>query len=125
MPAPTPSLLPTTVIGSYSLPKWLDAARELQTQGRLSHAELDEAHDNGVKSCLKDQEFAGVDIVTDGELRRETMIYFFNRHIRGFRLYGPLKPIGTLDPSIRMPDPVVETTVGRGEMPLVPHWRFA
>ena len=70
-------------------------------------------------------ELAGVDLITDGELRRETMIYFFNRHIRGFRLYGPLKPIGTLDPSIRMPDPVVETTVARGEMPLVPHWRFA
>jgi 5-methyltetrahydropteroyltriglutamate--homocysteine methyltransferase len=125
MPDPIPSLLPTTVIGSYSLPKWLEAVRELQTQGRLSHAELDEAHDNAVKSCLKDQEQAGVDIVTDGELRRETMIYFFNRHIRGFRLHGPLKPIGTLDASIRMPDPVVETKVARGEMPLAPHWQFA
>ena len=77
MPDPIPSLLPTTVIGSYSLPKWLEAARELQTQGRLSHAELDEAHDNAVTSCLEDQELAGVDVVTDGELRRETMTYFF------------------------------------------------
>jgi 5-methyltetrahydropteroyltriglutamate--homocysteine methyltransferase len=125
MPDPIPSLLPTTVIGSYSLPKWLEAVRELQTQGRLSEAELEEAHDNAVKSCLKDQERAGVDIVTDGELRRETMIYFFNRFIRGFRLYGPLRAIGTLDPSIRMPDPVVETKVARGEMPLVRHWQFA
>jgi 5-methyltetrahydropteroyltriglutamate--homocysteine methyltransferase len=125
MPDPIPSLLPTTVIGSYSLPKWLEALRELQTQGRLSEAELAEAHDNAVKSCLKDQERAGVDIVTDGELRRETMIYFFNRYIRGFRLHGPLRAIGTLDPSIRMPDPVVETKVTRGEMPLVQHWQFA
>ena len=122
---PIPSLLPTTVIGSYSLPKWLEAVRELQTQGRLSDDELEEAHDNAVKSCLKDQEQAGVDIVTDGELRRETMVYFFNRHIRGFRLYGPLKAIGTLDLSIRMPDPVVETKVARGGMPLVRHWQFA
>jgi 5-methyltetrahydropteroyltriglutamate--homocysteine methyltransferase len=125
MPDPIPLLLPTTVIGSYSLPKWLEALRELQTQGRLSEAELAEAHDNAVKSCLKDQERAGVDIVTDGELRRETMIYFFNRYIRGFRLHGPLRAIGTLDPSIRMPDPVVETKVTRGEMPLVQHWQFA
>lgn len=118
-------LLPTTVIGSYSLPRWLEDAREAAKAGRLGPADLEEAHDNAVKSCLKDQELAGVDIVTDGELRRETMVYFFNRHIQGFRLYGPMRPIGTLDPSIRMPDPVVEARVTRGDLPLVPHWRFA
>jgi 5-methyltetrahydropteroyltriglutamate--homocysteine methyltransferase len=125
VPDPIPALLPTTVIGSYSLPRWLEHVREGHRAGALTDAELDEAHDNAVKSCLKDQELAGVDVVTDGELRRETMIYFFNRHILGFRLYGPMKPIGTLDPSIQMPDPVVETRVARGSMPLVPHWRFA
>ena len=125
MPDPIPALLPTTVIGSYSLPKWLEQARESHAAGKLTDAELGEAHDNAVKSCLKDQELAGVDVVTDGELRRETMIYFFNRHIKGFRLYGPMKPIGTLDPSVQMPDPVVEGTVARGDMPLIDHWRFA
>src|SRR2546430_5360635 len=80
---------PTTVIGSYSLPKWLEAVRELQTQGRLSDDELEEAHDNAVKSCLKDQEQAGVGIVTDGELRRGAMGFFFKPHIRGVR---PLRP---------------------------------
>ncbi len=125
MPDPIPSRLPTTVIGSYSLPRWLEHAREGHKSGALTDAELEEAHDGAVTSCLKDQELAGVDVVTDGELRRETMIYFFNRHIRGFRLYGPMKAIGTLDPTIRMPDPVVESRVSRGDMPLAPHWRFA
>ncbi|MBI4637999.1 MAG: methionine synthase [Candidatus Rokubacteria bacterium] len=125
MPDRVPSLIPTTVVGSYSLPKWLEAVRDLATQGKLGDDELEEAHDNAVKSCLLDQELAGVDIVTDGELRRETMIYFFNRHIRGFRLYGPMRPIGTLDPSIQMPDPVVESRVARGGIPLGPHWAFA
>lgn len=118
-------LLPTTVIGSYSLPRWLEHVRESHKTGKLSDTDLEEAHDNAVKSCLKDQELAGVDIVTDGELRRETMVYFFNRHIKGFRLYGPLRPIGTRDPSIQMPDPVVEAKVARGDLPLVPHWTFA
>ncbi len=77
MPDPIPSVLPATVIGWYSLPRWLEGARGRHTQGRLSHAELDEAHDNAVTSCLEDQELAGVDVVTDGELRRETMTYFF------------------------------------------------
>ena len=76
MPDPIPALLPTTVIGSYSLPRWLEHAREGHKSGALGDAELDEAHDNAVKSCLKDQEMASVDVVTDGELRRETMIYF-------------------------------------------------
>jgi 5-methyltetrahydropteroyltriglutamate--homocysteine methyltransferase len=122
---PARQLLPTTVIGSYSLPRWLDYVRESHEANLLSDIELEEAHDNAVKSCLKDQEMAGVDIVTDGELRRETMVYFFNRHIKGFRLNGPMRPIGTLDPSIQMPDPVVESKVQRGQMPLADHWRFA
>jgi 5-methyltetrahydropteroyltriglutamate--homocysteine methyltransferase len=125
MTDPIPDVLPTTVIGSYSLPRWLEHVREAHRAGLLTDADLEEAHDNAVKACLKDQELAGVDLITDGELRRETMVYFFNRHIRGFRLYGPPKPIGTLDPSIQMPDPVVEARVERGDLPLVPHWRFA
>src|SRR2546429_6422656 len=90
-----PSLLPTTVIGSYSLPKWLEAVRELQTQGRLSDDELEEAHDNAVKSCLKDQEQAGGGIVTDGGLRGGAKGYFFKRPIRRV---PPLRPAQGLWP---------------------------
>ncbi|MCC6445408.1 MAG: methionine synthase [Armatimonadetes bacterium] len=121
----TPRLLPTTVIGSYSLPKWLEEAREAHRAGQLTDAQIEEAHDAAIKSALKDQETAGVDIITDGELRRETMIYFFAGRIGGFRLYGPLRPIGTLDPAIRMPDPVVYEKVSRGDLGLAAHFRFA
>jgi len=76
VPDPIPALLPTTVIGSYSLPRWLEHAREGHKSGALGDAELDEAHDNAVKACLKDQELAGVDVITDDGSRRETMIYF-------------------------------------------------
>jgi len=122
-----PSLLPTTVIGSYSLPRWLEFVREEHRIGNLTDEELEEAHDNAVKSCLKDQELAGVDIITDGELRRETMVYFFNAHIKGFRLYGPQKPIGTLHKHITMPDPVVESKVERGDLGAVMtrHFQYA
>jgi len=120
-----PKLLPTTVIGSYSLPKWLEVAREAHKEGKITDAQLEEAHDAAVKSALKDQEVAGVDIVTDGELRRETMIYFFAGRIKGFRLYGPMRPIGTLDPGIQMPDPVVYEKVSKGHLDLAEHFRFA
>jgi len=101
-------LLPTTVIGSYSFPKWLELARQAHAEGRLTDRELEEAHDNAVRSCIKDQELAGVDIITDGELRRETMVYFFSKRIHGFDFeHAKMHPIGNLDPAIQMPDPVI------------------
>ena len=105
-------LLPTSVIGSYSFPRWLDRIREEGSRGRLSPAEMEEAHDNAVKSVIKDHELAGVDIITDGEIRRETMVYFFSKRIHGFDFeHSKMHPIGDLDPSIQMPDPVINDKV--------------
>lgn len=101
-------LLPTTVIGSYSFPKWLDHVRELGVKGALTPEQVEEAHDNAVKSVIKDQEMAGVDIITDGEIRRETMVYFFSKRIHGFDFeHAKMHPIGNLDPNIQMADPVI------------------
>jgi 5-methyltetrahydropteroyltriglutamate--homocysteine methyltransferase len=108
-------ILPTTVIGSYSFPTWLDRARQLGVQGTLTPQQVEEAHDNAVKSAIKDQELAGVDIITDGELRRETMVNFFSMRIHGFDMSGKLKPIGNLDPDIKMLDPVVRDKVRHKE----------
>lgn len=106
-------LLPTSVIGSYSFPRWLDLVRELGAKGTLSPAEVEEAHDNAVKSAIKDQEMAGVDVITDGEIRRETMVYFFSKRIHGFDFeHAKMHQIGNLDPSIQMPDPVIVEKVG-------------
>ncbi len=122
---PVTRLLPTTVIGSYSLPRWLERVRELGTRGDLGPAEVEEAHDNAVKSAIKDQELAGVDVITDGELRRETMVYFFSARIDGFDMSGRMKPIGNLDPSIQMPDPIVRDKVRRRQgLGMDRHFRF-
>lgn len=119
--APLP-LLPTTVIGSYALPRWLSAVRE---RPDLTPEQLREAHDNAVKSCILDQELAGVDIITDGELRRETMVNFFSARIHGFDMSGKMKAIGNLDPSIQMKDPVVREKVRRKEgLGMEEHFRF-
>ena len=115
-------ILPTTVIGSYSLPYWLTAVRE---RGNLTPAQLEEAFDAAVKSCILDQEKAGVDIITDGELRRETMVNFFSMRIHGFDMSGKLKPIGNLDPSIQMKDPIVREKVRRKQsLGMDTHFRF-
>jgi len=118
-------LLPTTVIGSYSFPAWLDQARALAKQGVLSAAQLEEAHDNAVRSAIMDQEIAGVDIITDGELRRETMVNFFSARIHGFDMSGKMKAIGNLDPSIQMPDPIVRDRVRhKGSLGMETHFEF-
>jgi 5-methyltetrahydropteroyltriglutamate--homocysteine methyltransferase len=118
-------ILPTTVIGSYSLPPWLDKAREMAKTGLLGAGDLAEAHDNAVRSAVLDQEVAGVDIITDGELRRETMVNFFSMRIHGFDMAGKMKPIGNLDPDIQMLDPVVREKVRRrGSLGMDDHFRF-
>ena len=76
-------LLPTTVVGSYSVPEWLERLKTDFYQRRISGPYLDEIHEVAIKAALKDQERAGVDIVSDGELRRDNDIdYFLARHAR-------------------------------------------
>ena len=65
-------LLPTTVVGSYSVPEWLERLKTEYYQRRISAAHLDEIHEVAIKAAVKDQERAGIDIVSDGELRRRS-----------------------------------------------------
>ena len=102
------SILPTSVIGSYSFPAWLDQVRNLGAKGILTQEQVKEGYDAAVRSVIKDQETAGVDIITDGEIRRETMVYFFSKRIHGFDFdHARMHAIGNLDPTIQMADPVV------------------
>lgn len=101
-------ILPTSVIGSYSFPQWLEHVRQLGAKRILAADQVHEAHNNAVKAAIKDQELAGVDIITDGEIRRETMVYFFSKRIHGFDFeHAKMHPIGNLDPNIQMADPVI------------------
>src|SRR6266536_3433745 len=79
-------ILPTTVIGSYSMPEWLERAKNDYISRRLSRRDLDEMHDAVRKAAIKDQESAGIDIVTDGELQRDNMIDYFVERIPGVQV---------------------------------------
>ena len=67
-PAPTRNtvLLPTTVVGSYSVPEWLERLKTEYYQRRISAQHLTEIHEVAIKAAVKDQELAGIDIVSDG-----------------------------------------------------------
>jgi 5-methyltetrahydropteroyltriglutamate--homocysteine methyltransferase len=79
-------LLPTSVVGSYSVPEWLERLKTDFYQHRMSQTHLREIHDVAIKAALKDQERAGVDIVSDGELRRDNDIDYFLARIPGIEI---------------------------------------
>ena len=79
-------VLPTTVVGSYSVADWLERLKTDYYRNRISDAHLREIHDMAIKAALKDQEKAGIDIVSDGELRRDNDIDYFLARISGIRI---------------------------------------
>ena len=80
MPQTLP-LLPTSVIGSYAWPGWLHTALVAASDGLYGPADVKETLDDAVDLALRDQEDAGVDIISDGEMRRAG---FFTAAFYGF-----------------------------------------
>ncbi|MGH3885807.1 MAG: hypothetical protein ACRDSZ_04420 [Pseudonocardiaceae bacterium] len=78
--------LPTTVVGSYSVPEWLERLKTDYYRNRISRSHLGEIHDMAIKAALKDQEKAGIDIVSDGELRRDNDIDYLLARIPGVQI---------------------------------------
>ena len=56
-------LLPTTVVGSYSVPEWLERLKTEYYQRRISAQHMAEINEVAIKAAVKDQELAGIDIV--------------------------------------------------------------
>jgi 5-methyltetrahydropteroyltriglutamate--homocysteine methyltransferase len=92
-------LLPTSLVGSYPQPDWLIdreklagrfpprvRARELW---RVAPEWLDEAQDDATLLAIRDQERAGLDIITDGEMRRESYSNRFANALDGVDLDNP------------------------------------
>ena len=81
-----PMPLATSVVGSYSVPEWLEREKTDYYQRRISSDYLREIHEVAIKAAIKDQESAGVDIVSDGELRRDNDIDYFLARIPGIEI---------------------------------------
>src|ERR1700748_3496793 len=80
------TVLPTTVVGSYSVPEWLERLKTEFYQRRVRAAHLAEKHAVAIKAAVNDQERAGIDIVSDGELRRDNDIDYFLAQIPGVHI---------------------------------------
>ena len=94
-----PVLLPTSLVGSYPQPEWLIDRKKLagrfppRTRARelwrVSPEFLGEAQDDATILAIRDQERAGLDIITDGEIRRESYSNRFATALDGVDLENP------------------------------------
>jgi len=108
------TLLPTTVVGSYSVPEWLARAKSDFYEGRISRTSLNEIYETAIKAALKDQERAGIDIVSDGELRRDNDIDYFLERMPGIVLptLAKVHYYDYYDAAVRAPLPHLEDAPG-------------
>lgn len=89
----------TTVVGSYPQPDWLVDKEKFRTYvvprvrrpelWRVAAPWLDEAQDDAVRLAVRDMELAGIDLVTDGEQRRESYFNQFATALEGLDLDRP------------------------------------
>jgi 5-methyltetrahydropteroyltriglutamate--homocysteine methyltransferase len=76
-------MLETTIAGSLPKPAWLAETNKLWPEWRQSGPELDNAKRDATLLAIKEQEDAGIDIVTDGEQARQHFVHGFLERIEG------------------------------------------
>ncbi|NMG40249.1 5-methyltetrahydropteroyltriglutamate--homocysteine methyltransferase [Chelativorans sp. ZYF759] len=92
-------LLPTSLVGSYAQPEWLIDRKKLagrfppRTRAkelwRIPPEHLEEAQNDATLNAIRDQERAGLDIITDGEIRRESYSNRFATALEGVDIDNP------------------------------------
>ena len=117
-----PGLLLTTVVGSYPQPDWLVDRAMLGSRlpprtrakeiWRVAPEQLEQAQDDATVVAIRDLERAGIDIITDGEIRRESYSNRFATALQGMDLDRPgtaLDRTGHPTPVPRVVGPVRRT----------------
>ena len=115
-------LLPTTVVGSYPQPDWLVDRQMLGSRlpprvrakeiWRVAPEFLEQAQDDATIIAIRDMEEAGIDIITDGEVRRESYSNRFATALDGMDLDNPgiaLDRTGHPNPVPRVVGPIRRT----------------
>ena len=102
----------TTVIGAHSVPDWYEALDRLLAVGQLSMASMADAQYRAGQAAVLDQELAGIDVITGGEMHRRThnrhappnaMLNYFWQKIPAFQGSTRPKPITPQDLNVFHP----------------------
>src|SRR5437867_13034506 len=94
-----PAAVPTSLVGSYAQPDWLIDRERLRDRfpprvratelWRVDPRSLEQAQDDATLIAIRDQERAGLDIITDGEARRESYSNRFATALAGIDIDHP------------------------------------
>ncbi|MEA2519158.1 MAG: 5-methyltetrahydropteroyltriglutamate--homocysteine methyltransferase [Chloroflexota bacterium] len=91
----TDTTLLTSVVGSHAHPGWFAHGIAAAGRGEFGPADLAELLDDGVDLAIRDQERAGIDVISDGEMRRAGFFTAeFYRHLTGVRPLAPERRLG-------------------------------
>jgi 5-methyltetrahydropteroyltriglutamate--homocysteine methyltransferase len=102
----------TTVIGAYSVPRWYEALDRLVTTGQLAPGDMADAQYRASEAAILEQEIAGIDVITGGEMHRRThnrhsppnaMLNYFWQRIEPFQGETRPRPITGHDPYVFHP----------------------
>ena len=113
----------TTVVGAHSVPRWYEALDRLVASGQLAPGDFTDAQLRATQAAIVEQEIAGIDVITGGEMHRRThnrhappnaMLNFFWQKIPSFQGETRPKPITSYDPNVFHPaaicrGPIVDT----------------
>ncbi len=86
-------ILPTMGVGSYATPGWLFLFREHMRES-AGPADVDEAFEDATRLAIADQIEAGIDVISDGELRRMRFVYEMYDRLRGMERVPPVRRLG-------------------------------
>jgi 5-methyltetrahydropteroyltriglutamate--homocysteine methyltransferase len=111
----------TTVIGAYSVPDWFEPLDRLLAVGQLSMGSMADAQFRASQAAILDQQLAGIDVITGGEMHRRThnrhsppnaMLNHFWQKIPAFRGSTRPKPITDHDPDVFHPAATCKERIG-------------
>ena len=118
-------LLPTSVVGSHGLPGWVWLAREALEAGRLGATDIRELIEDATQTALIDQERAGVDVLTTGEMGRVRFIIGFYDRFGGIRALEPPRKLGQPHWDTNTPFEIVEKLTAPEGLGIVEEFRLA
>lgn len=87
-------LLPTTSVGSFPKPDYLQHARARFAKGQLSRQELETLEKKATEFWMTTQQEVGVDVAVDGEQYRGDMVTYFAEQMDGFEIGGLVRSYG-------------------------------
>ena len=118
--------LTTSVVGSHALPGWVVSGIAAADRGELGPVDIRELQDDAVDAALRDQEDAGIDVVSDGEMRRVGFFTAeFYRHLTGLRALPPARRLGAPGHDQQHRFEVLEPIAAPAGLGVVEEFRYA